>query len=215
MTDRPDRERTPRNVPDEIRCTAKSKQSGQRCLNPRLPGATVCRMHGGQARQVKAAAAERLARAAATREAARFGVPVDVDPGTALLDLVHWQAGIVAYWRDQVTRIEADGGTDALTWGTTKVKQGGDDHGETQEAKPHIAYAMLDQAQQRLAEYATATLKAGVDERRVRIAEQQGQLLANAIRNILAALHLTPDQELLVGTVVPAQLRLLTGGQIQ
>lgn len=29
------------------RCTAKSKQRGQRCRNPAMPGRTVCRFHGG------------------------------------------------------------------------------------------------------------------------------------------------------------------------
>jgi hypothetical protein len=42
------------------RCTAKSKQSGQRCKRPPIIGGTVCRMHGGAAPQVKQAALERL-----------------------------------------------------------------------------------------------------------------------------------------------------------
>jgi hypothetical protein len=71
---------------------------------------------------------------------------------------------------------------------------------------------MLQQASDRLASYAAAALKAGVEERRVRLAEQQGALVAQAIRNILDALHLTPAQLELVPTVVPAQLRLIGGG---
>lgn len=43
-------------------CHAKSKQSGQRCQRPAIPGGTVCRFHGGEAPQVKQAAALRLAR---------------------------------------------------------------------------------------------------------------------------------------------------------
>jgi hypothetical protein len=69
---------------------------------------------------------------------------------------------------------------------------------------------MLTDAQDRLAKYAAAALKAGVEERRVKLAEDQGALVARVIRSILDQLNLTSDQQALVPEVVPAQLRLLT-----
>lgn len=42
------------------RCTATSKQTGNRCRRYREPGATVCRVHGGAAPQVRKKAALRL-----------------------------------------------------------------------------------------------------------------------------------------------------------
>jgi len=45
---------------DARRCTAKSKQSGERCKNASLRGAKTCRFHGSAAPQVKAASARRL-----------------------------------------------------------------------------------------------------------------------------------------------------------
>lgn len=42
-------------------CTAKSKQSGERCRQTAVPGSTVCRFHGGSAPQTKQKAALRLA----------------------------------------------------------------------------------------------------------------------------------------------------------
>ena len=42
------------------RCSAQSKQSGQRCKRAVVPGARVCHYHGGAAPQVKEAADERL-----------------------------------------------------------------------------------------------------------------------------------------------------------
>lgn len=81
--------------------------------------------------------------------------------------------------------------------------------GTTKAAAPNVAYLMLTDASNRLAAYAAAALKAGVEERRVRLAEKQGALVADVIRGILADLHLTPEQELLVGTVVPQRLRQL------
>ncbi len=42
------------------RCTAHSKQTGQRCGHRAILGGTVCRHHGGSAPQVKEAAHARL-----------------------------------------------------------------------------------------------------------------------------------------------------------
>jgi hypothetical protein len=47
--------------PMEGKCTATSKQSGNRCRRAPIPGGTVCVMHGGSAPQVKLKAQERLA----------------------------------------------------------------------------------------------------------------------------------------------------------
>ena len=58
----------------------------------------------------------------------------------------------------------------------------------------------------------TPAIKAGVEERRVRLAESQGELVAGVIRAILSDLGLTVEQQALVGEVVPRHLRLLAGG---
>lgn len=189
-------------------CTATSKQTGQRCKRPPTPGHAVCKIHGSGSPQAKAKAAQRLAEQAARADVARFAARTDLHPAEALLDLVHYQAGVVAYWRSRVDQLEDQ----ALEWGTTRVKEGGDDRGTTQEAKPHIAYALLREAQRDLAEYATAALKAGVDERRVALAERQGLLVATAVRRILDRLDLSDAQRVLVGTVVPEELRALGQG---
>lgn len=45
-------------------CTATAKSTGERCKQPAVPGASVCRFHGGSAKQVKEKAQERLDRMA-------------------------------------------------------------------------------------------------------------------------------------------------------
>lgn len=199
-------------MPERPQCTATSKQTGERCKQRPTPGATVCRFHGGKARQVQAKAEVRIAEQRAAAEVARLGARKDVHPADALLDLVHWTAGEVDYWRQRVTDLEDE----QLTWGLTQHREGEGPEGpvdiETREAKPHVAYTMLERASDRLASYAAAALKAGVDERRVRLAETQGALVADVIRRILARLQLTDDQAALVGTVVPEELRALAGG---
>lgn len=50
--------------PDRVTCKARSKRTGDPCNNPPVGGATVCRMHGGAAPQVRNAARVRLEMAA-------------------------------------------------------------------------------------------------------------------------------------------------------
>lgn len=203
-------------------CTGHRKADGAPCRRPCKPG-ELCNSHGGAAPQVRAARARRRAEAEAARAVATLGLPVDISPTEALLEEVRWTAGHVQWLRRQVQELEDSvvvAGHDSddpvkahpLTWGTTKVKTGGDDAGTTQEAKPSIWYVLYENERKHLVTVCAAALKAGVEERRVRLAEQQGDLVATAIRRILDALHLTPEQQQLVPTVVPAQLRLIAGG---
>ena len=186
--------------------------AGNPCKAPPVRDMAVCRVHGGSSPRALQARNRRDQENAAREDAARFAARTDIHPADALLELVHYQAGIVDYWRGRVEEVDAKD----LEWGTTQHREGSGPEGpidvETKEAVPHVAYRLLVEAQDKLAAYAAAALKAGVDERRVRIAETQGAAVAGAIRAILEQLHLTPEQAELVPTVVPAQLRLLTGG---
>ncbi len=163
-------------------CKAIAKRSGKQCTKAAIRGGTVCESHGGGAPQVKAAAARALATAKASAATARLGLRVEGDPIAHMLDVIAYQAGLVAYWRERVEALDED----SLTWGTTKVKIGGDDGGETREAKPHIAYSLLDEAQSKLVRYCAEALKAGVAERQVRLAEQQGSLMSALQRAVLS-----------------------------
>ena len=49
---------------DSRRCTAKAKQTGNRCKRAAILGGTVCKIHGGGAPAVKKAARQRLLDAA-------------------------------------------------------------------------------------------------------------------------------------------------------
>lgn len=184
------------------------------CRKAASTGLTVCTAHGGKNPNARAKSAKARADLAAAREVARFGRRVTVHPAEALVDLVHWTAGEVAYWREKVSELEAESGESGLTWGVTMEvdKRSGEFPGvdTTSEAKMAAAYAMLVDASNRLATYAASALRAGVDERRVQLAERQGTAIAGAVRAILEALDLTPEQWERVPTIVPAQLRLLT-----
>lgn len=64
----------------------------------------------------------------------------------------------------------------------------------------------------RCARFAKLALDAGIAERQVRLAEQQGAMVADVIDRVLAALGLSDEQRALVPTIVPRELRAVTAG---
>jgi hypothetical protein len=63
----------------------------------------------------------------------------------------------------------------------------------------------------RCANFATKAIAAGLAERQVRLAEQQGAMLYAVLNAVLGDLNLSPQQEALVGEVVPRRLREIMG----
>lgn len=194
-----------------MQCTA-HRRDGDQCGSHAVRGATVCRMHGGAAPAVKAAAAARVAEAKAAKVAARLAQPISTDPAQALLDLVASAAGEVAYWRQRVDELQEQD-EKRLTSGLTKVVEtktmDGTEIRRTVATTPAIEHRMWVDAQDRLARYATAALRAGVEERRVRVAEDLGAHLAGLIRRILDRLDLLEWQEELATIAVPEELQAL------
>lgn len=87
--------------PIKDQCAANSKQTGQRCKQYAREGATVCRYHGGNARQVRRKAAERAAETDLRQVLARLDVaPVD-DPLTEMSRL----AGQVVAFKDKCAEL--------------------------------------------------------------------------------------------------------------
>jgi len=145
------------------------------------PGVGRCKLHGGNT-SFHLKSLEKRAELQAAREQVRlWGGATDVHPAKALLDLVQWKASEVEYWRFRVAQLSDQD----LLWGVSKVKTGGDDGGTTEEAKPHIALEMLRRAEQDLAAYASASLKAGVDQALVAVAKNQASQLIFVLRRLL------------------------------
>lgn len=179
-------------------------EPGSPCANMAMRGQDVCRAHGGAARQNRAAAAQRIAEADAEKVLRRFGEPVETTPSEALLDAVKWTAGYVAWLRGKVAEVATD---EDLIWGVTRNKSGGEDRGTTEEAKPNAWLSLLGEWHDRLVKICSEAIRAGIEERRVQLAESQGELIVQVIRGILTDLQLTPVQEAKVAEVVPRHLR--------
>lgn len=205
--------RAPLNGHSE-RCTATARGSGEQCKNPAVTGTSVCRIHGGNAPQVKEAGLQRAVRAnlfAELRgEMPTLGEPIYSDPVTILYDLIAISAGHVAWYRAQIERLIPD----ALVWGEATVSQAGNgEFSVTQTAEVNKWVELYNGERKMLADLSTRAIAAGLAEREIRLEEEKGRLLANTLRVILADLQLTPDQSQRALEVVPLKLRELTAGR--
>lgn len=194
-----------------MKCTA-HRSNGTTCNAWAVKGTTVCRVHGGTAPQTRAAATRRREEEKAKWIARTLIKNETVDPAQALIDLVYSTRGEVTYWETRVAELQEQD-EKRLTTGLTKVTEGKEKGGvttlRTVETIAAIEYRMLIDAKQRLMTAAATALKAGVDERQVRLAENQGAQTNHVIRQILDALDLTEEQRALIPTIVPKALRSL------
>lgn len=192
-------------------CGAKKRQGEGSCTRPAgwgtdHAGEGSCKLHGGSTPTVSKGALDRLHERQVREMADTYGLPVDTTPEQAILDEVRRTAGHVRWLEEQVHALTRG----ELTWGITKVKEGGDDAGVTEEAVPHALLRLYQAERAHLVKVCAEAIRCGIEERRVRLAESQGNLVAEALRRILEDLRLSPEQQARVAQVVPQRLRELT-----
>lgn len=172
------------------------RAKGDPCGQPAMAGQDVCRSHGGKAPQNLAKAAERVERERAEQEiiklAAKFTDPVDGDdrdPAEIVSEQIRYQYRFVRWLR---TRVEALGLGEWI-WGQTKDKIGGDDGGSTYEAKPHAWVVLYREESRELTKLCLDAVKAGFEERRVRLAEQDAEIWVRMMDGLLTDLGHDPE----------------------
>lgn len=130
----------------------------------------------------------------------RFGAPIEKDPGMALLEEVHRAAGHVAWLEEKVRGLEES----ELVWGTVMVAQeersggqGGDYALVRTENRSTINtwWELYRKEREHLSKVALAALKAGIEERRVRIAERGVDALELALTAALTDLGIDASDE--------------------
>jgi hypothetical protein len=193
-------------------CTAKSKQTGKPCGFPPVPGATVCRYHGGLAPQVQAKAQERIEAAEAAEAARSFGLPVEVDPQQAIIQELHRTAGVVA-WLGQIV---GDLDRDRIAQGVSKIEtrtgfQAG--RAVTVEAQVNVWVRLWQDERKHLAQVAAAAHKTGIDVAQTKIAETTAQMLVACLTRVFDRLALSDQQQQIAAQAVPEVLRSLGTGQ--
>lgn len=168
-------------------------------------GTGACKLHaGGAESHAKAARVEQARKAVAT-----YGLPREVDPAVALLEEVHRTAGHVAWLHEKVREIDEGD----LVWGVVEeVDRTGAQFGSetTSKATPSVWLELYQRERKHLTDVCKTALAAGIAERQVHLAEQQGALLVGVIQRILDDLALTAEQRALVPEVVPRHLRAVS-----
>lgn len=208
-------------VSDELACMG-AWVGGRRCPNPSVVGAHYCAFHNGLSQPQMLGRRERsveryVGKGPVDKWAAKeglemkLGAPRNIDPGVALLEEVHRTAGHVAYLEDKVRGLEES----ELVWGTVmEVEesrsggQGGDYELSRKENRAVINqwWDLYARERRHLAQVALAAVKAGIEERRVRLAERGVDALEFALSAALTDLGLDP-RDPHVRAVVGARLR--------
>ena len=175
-------------------CGAKTRD-GDPCRNPPMSGATRCRMHGGATPRGRAAAERRLAEAEAVRHVTAFGARTDITAPEALLELVQSKAAEVAYWDGRVAELSDDARAGLLV---AKTEQGLGPQGpvdtETRQAGPHVFVVMLHKAQDQLAAYSAAAIRAGVDRAMVEAVTLQAAWLLPLLYEAITAARANAEE---------------------
>ena len=178
-------------------CVARAKSTGHRCQRSPIQGATVCYVHGGMAPQVRAAAARRVEAARVAddvRNVLAFEALAGVDDP---LDALSRLASEALAMKEQL----------AARVNTLKSIRYAASGSGTEQLRAEVA--LYERAMDRAARFLDLLAKSGWEERRVRLSEQQGALVAGVIRAVLGRLMLTSEQQALVPLVVPEELRRL------
>lgn len=195
----------PSNPVHPRRCTAR-RTDGEPCGRWAIAGGVVCPSHGGATGRAKAAAERRVATASARAIAQSLGVAIETDPHRALLDEVHRAAGVVAWLGSQVAALDRT----AVTFGVTKTVEGGPQGGTTERrAAVNIWVQLYGEERDRLVRAAKAALDAGVEERRVELAEHTGLMIVEMITSVLNNIDLTNEQRRSADKAIATQLRLV------
>jgi hypothetical protein len=178
-------------------CGAKTRSGGlcakQAGWGTRHQGVGRCRLHGGNSPTHNRAAE----RAMATRAVVTYGLPREVDPHTALLEELHRTAGAVAWLTGMVADLEE---SDA---------HGPVGDGEHPRHEAHVWIRLYQEERGHLARVAKTCVDVGIEERRVRLAESQGELLAQVIRGVLSDLGVANHPQ--ASTVVRRHLTAIAG----
>ena len=190
------------------------KRKGGKCSLPAGWGTShvgvgTCKLHGGSTPQAEVSGLVCLAR----RERQIMGAPLSIEPQDAILECIRISAGEVAYASERISELEA---SDAVAPVKRTLVRKTDD-GTVQEVRLdapalHIWIRSRREAMDRLVSYSFAALKAGIEERRVRVAESQGALLAGAVQAILRELGV--DQRPEVAGIVRKHLTVLAGQSV-
>lgn len=190
------------------------------CSRPPTAGLNVCRAHGavGLARRV---ARERIELLSAQGEIGELLRDVDIpdqDPVAGLLEVVRVSGSMMRLLTVKVSElaedpdikevlVEGPNGELSVKEKTDRQSFWGLDKDAQMAIHPYVK--LLREWTERYERACKTCLDAGIAERQVKLAENQGEMLAQAVRGILTALNLTPEQWQVAPVIVAKHLKEL------
>lgn len=203
------------NADGKLICGAKKRGKrhgeGEPCQTPPVHGGTRCSKHGGKSPKAQTAAKTRAMEAEAVEILGKVDpTTINRHPVEHLLNLINNKAAEVTWLRQKVQELQEKELFYSLAKEEMGLEKGEDTDLKTYEAGLNIKWQALRQAEEQLAKWASMAVRAGVEERRIRLAEAQGALVVGAIQQILDGLNLTPAQTKLIPSIVPEALRQLS-----
>jgi hypothetical protein len=180
-------------------CIGHHKVDGLPCQGYPVTGQTVCRMHGGSSPQAKKKASERLelqkVEADAKALLAHRGLAGITDP---LNELARTAAEVIAFKDALAARVNS---LSDIRYRDAK---------DAEQLRAEVA--LYERALDRTGKFLEVLVRAGFEQRITRLREEHGALIVQVLQRVFAALDLTVEQQAVVSTVVPAELRLIDGG---
>lgn len=177
----------PQEFPDvEGKCNGKlSKGRPGRCTQKagwgtEHVGIGKCKLHGGKTPNHNKSAQVAIAKA----EAAKYGTPIEMGPAESLLAELARTHGWISFFESQVGDLKVN----QLAWGQTRRKIGGEDNGSTYEAKASIWFQLLQEQRKHLIAVVDSCTRSGVAEHMMRLAEDQGRMVAGVIQRSFASM---------------------------
>lgn len=185
-----------------------------------------CKLHGGSA--PPSVHKQGLAVMQAAAMTAMLGSAPQVDPEETLLQLVSQSAGLVTFYGQEVQRLAlleptqevrgtfrnavAGYETGAHLFGPViDVDKDGGEHIVGEELRGMVK--LWNDERDRLAKYAKTALGAGIERRRIEMAEQQGERIVVVINSVLVQLGFGPDVLQQARTLIATELRAVAVGE--
>lgn len=174
------------------KCGAKKKQGPGHCTQAAgwgtdHAGTGRCKLHGGKTRNHAVAAQREQAKAAAEA----FGLEREINPHDALIEELRRTAGLVSYYGARA----ADLGQDDLHGPIGAYLNAIPKH------EAHVWVRLHQEERVHFTRVAKTCIECGIAERQITLAEEQGALIATAVKGILEDLGVADQPE------VPAVVR--------
>lgn len=165
-------------------------------------GIGPCKLHGGTTPTVVKGAQVVMAKQAVET----YGLPVATTPQQALEDELARTAGHVAWLGQVVQQLEEAELTGPVGTSGVDAKTGLRHHAQ---AEPSVWVRMYQAERKHLADVAATCLRVGLEAKRVELAQQQGQLIAQVLQAVLTDLKVPLEQ---ARPVVRKHLTAIAGG---